>query len=127
MFQILGLGEEAEVLYRALLREGPLRVDSFDSPAESAIIKELRAGGLVYGEDLLTAARPGVALAGRLLERQQAMNATEALIAELESLYQANDRHRTAQVPVEVVTDAEHVRKTFSHIEQTTRHELLCS
>ncbi|MFI6179756.1 LuxR C-terminal-related transcriptional regulator [Nonomuraea sp. NPDC051191] len=126
MYQIFGLDDDAEALYRLLLREGPLRADSFAlNPAEGAIIERLRDDGLIYGEDVLTAARPGLALKGRLLERQRAINAAEALMSEYEALYQSNSRHYSDGVPVEVLTDPAHIRRTFSHIEGSARSELL--
>jgi DNA-binding CsgD family transcriptional regulator len=126
MYQILGLSEDAEAVYRLLLADGPLHADTFAmNPAETAIIERSRAEGLVYGKDLLTAARPGLAMKGRLLERQRAMNAAEALMSEFETLYQSNSRHSAVEVPVEVLTDSDHVRKTFREIQQTARRELL--
>ncbi|MFG2076915.1 helix-turn-helix transcriptional regulator [Nonomuraea maritima] len=124
MHQILGLDEDAEALYRLLLTEGPSHVDSLSRNLADAA-QQLRADGLIYGEGLLTAARPELALKRRLVEGQRAMAAAEARMAELEMLYEANSHLHRGQAAVDVLTDLDHVRKTFGHIEQTARRELL--
>ncbi|MEU4511708.1 helix-turn-helix transcriptional regulator [Nonomuraea wenchangensis] len=124
MHQILGLGEDAEEIYRRILADGPLPAAMFGT-AEAAVIERLRGDGLVYGDDQISAARPGLALQSRVLRRAEAVAAAQARLEELETLYAANVRLHAEQIPLEVMTDSEQVRRAFVQIEQAARKELL--
>ncbi|WP_433444620.1 LuxR C-terminal-related transcriptional regulator [Nonomuraea sp. CA-141351] len=126
MYETLGLGEDAEKMYRRILTDGPLPAAMFtEGTAEATSIEVLRAEGLVFGRDRLTAARPGLALGSRILRRAEGVVAAQARLAELEELYVANVRHHAERIPVEVMTDGEQVRRSFVQIEQAARKELM--
>jgi DNA-binding CsgD family transcriptional regulator len=124
MHKILGLPPEAEAVYRLILSDGPLSSATFTKP-ETVIIARLRAEGLVYGDKLLAATRPGLEMQNRLLRRQQAMVAAQTRMEEFEAIYQANPRHHAERTPVETLTDSGQIRRAFQHTHDIAEREVM--
>ena len=141
MLEALGLSKTAEMLYRALLGNGPTvdtrlaeLVDS-ELDAVRAALEELVAADLVHcisGEPACwLAGSPEVALTSLvvqqqevLLERQRELERAQSTVSELIRLSRSRAPGGGGEV-VEVTSDAEATRRRCRHFERTTERSVM--
>lgn len=141
MLEALGLSKTAEVLYRALLTNGPTieprlaDVVDGDTDAVRAALEELRGAELVQrisGEpDCWLAGSPEVALTSlivqqqeSLLERQRELERAQSTVSELIRISRSRAPGGAGDV-VEVTGDVESTRRRARHFERTTERCLM--
>lgn len=136
MLEALGLSKTAELLYRALLTNGPTietrlaDLVEADADAVNAALDELRDAELVQciaGEPACwLAGSPEVALTSlvvqqqeALLERQRELERAQSTVSELIRLSRSRAPGAGAEV-IEMTSDAESTRRRCRHFERTT-------
>ncbi|WP_233512487.1 helix-turn-helix domain-containing protein [Micromonospora deserti] len=132
--ELLGLGEDEERVYRALVGLSTAR------PAELAqrlavpaaqvdrALDGLRRRGLVGpagDEDGLRPLPPDVALGDALLRQQQSLEAARGMVAQLTEEYRASVRRHDADHLVEIVTGTDALRSRLRRLQDGARHEVL--
>ncbi|HEY8473214.1 MAG TPA: TrmB family transcriptional regulator [Natronosporangium sp.] len=136
MLEELGLSAEQERAYRALVQlaqacpaelAGRLGVAE---PEAAKLLSELAGAGLAApptGDDggVFRPLPPDVALGGRLLRRQQSLEAARQQVAQLAEEYRAGVRRRDASQLVEIVDGRDGLRQRLRHLQETAQQEML--
>ncbi|MGW6499398.1 LuxR C-terminal-related transcriptional regulator [Nonomuraea angiospora] len=125
MHRILGIDVHEEDLYRFLVASGPVSPADHELDGRGDVLDRLRDKGMVYGDDLVYAADPQLALQVPMLEHRQDLARAERKLAELQSLFRDNTRLRRKDNPVDVMDDLDLVRQSFTRLHDLAEEEVL--
>lgn len=138
MLGTLGMTQDGEKVYRALVAEGPLTTRAVAGvcrialPEAALTLAALRRSGLVSrgrgadGREVWEPSPPSLALGAMLAMRHDELRALAGEISELEGAYREATGRRDDGGAVEVLHGRETVAQRFLQLQQGARREMLC-
>ncbi len=136
MLRILGLGEDEEQVYRALLRlstagraelarQLPLPADRIARALDGLRGRGLVAPAGAEPDPPLRPLPPDVALGDELLRQQQSLDSARRRVAQLTEEYRARVRRHDADHLVEIVTGTDALRARLRRLQDDARADVL--